>query len=244
MHGETTPFVGVLEEFLQKRCTRSLTATYESNLEMAIELLWFEEVQCVLQMCLVEDPAKPWGKGRGAFVDIFIGNSQRHHRTANQVLVMELKNVTLCGLWRAQQQNPDTLPRSNNEYEPTVRFLRNATEDQILAMKHAFYDKATQKWIKLLVKDTLQGATAQLDKYMTVISRGRVTFTSPGVLDDRIKCHPGGCDVLCGYVVICIGGTCVICRSMMRKDSYYSFEVIHPLDTGGELGDKGYFEGF
>jgi hypothetical protein len=98
-------------------------------------------------------------------------------------------------------------------------------------MKHAFYDKSMQKWIKLLVKDTLREATAQLNKYMTLISKGRVTSTSPGVLDDRIQCHPSGCDVLCGYVVICIGGTRVICRSMVKKESYYSFEVIHPLDT-------------
>ena len=231
MCGETAPFVRVLEDFFRKRVTRSLAVTSESNLEMAIELLWFEEAQCVPQMCLVVDSTKPGREGRGGFVDIFVGNSQRQLTTANPVLVMELKNVTLCSLWKAQQRDPDVDPRSSKDYEPIAMTLRDATEDQLLAMKYTYYDKEEREWIKLQVKDAFQAATAQLNKYMNIISMGRVTSTRPGVLNDRITCRDGGCDVLLGYVIICVGGARVLCRPTTRKVTFYSFEVVHPQDT-------------
>jgi hypothetical protein len=58
MRGETTLFVRILEDFFRKRVMRSLAVTDESNLKMAIKVLWFEEAQCVPQLCLVMDSAK------------------------------------------------------------------------------------------------------------------------------------------------------------------------------------------
>jgi hypothetical protein len=230
MRGEINPFVGILEDFFRKRVTRSLAVTNESNLEMAIELLWFEEAQCVPQLSLVMDSTKDWRKGRGGFLDIFVGNSLRQLTVSNPVIVMELKHVTLLSLWKAGQPTLNIDPKSSKDYDSLVTMLRGATEDQLLAMKYTYFDKDKRIWITLQVKDTLQAATVQLNEYMNVISGGRVTSTCPGVLDDRIMYRDGGCDILLGYVVISVGGTRVLCRSTAKKATFYSFEVVHPRE--------------
>jgi hypothetical protein len=63
VNGNTTLFVKLVEYCFCQRATRSLAGANESNLELAIELLWFEEIQCVPQMHLVVDPTKHWGAG-------------------------------------------------------------------------------------------------------------------------------------------------------------------------------------
>jgi hypothetical protein len=117
-------------------------------------------------------------------------------------------------------------PQSTNDFLPIVNALRNATEYDLLAMKYTFYDEERRIWVTLQVSDTLEAATAQLDRYMHIMSMGRGTSTSNGILDDRIACRGGGCDVLCGYVIICVGGTCVICRPTAKTSTRYSYEVI------------------
>jgi hypothetical protein len=106
MRGNTTPFVKLLEDFFRQRSTRSLADTNESNLRIAIELLWFGETQCLMEVHLIVDPAKRHGDGRSGFVDILVNNSQRQHDTSNSIPVIELKNVSLLYLWKARQQNP------------------------------------------------------------------------------------------------------------------------------------------
>jgi hypothetical protein len=226
MRGETVPFVKVLEDFFRTRVTRTLMVTDESNLEMAIELLWFEEAQCVPQLCLVMDFTKHWGEGRGGFVDIFVGNSLRRISSANPIIVLELKHLTLRGLWKAQQRKPDLESTSSKDYAPIVTMLRDANEDQLLAMKYTYYDEEKHKWITLRVRDVLQEATAQVNKYIGIISMGPVTTAHSVVLDARITCCDGGCDILFGYVIICIGGTRGLCRLTMTKTTAYSFEVV------------------
>lgn len=55
MDGETTLFVEPLKTFVGK----DLLDTSEVNLEMGIELLWFEETQCVPQIRLLRTPTNP-----------------------------------------------------------------------------------------------------------------------------------------------------------------------------------------
>jgi len=224
--GKTILFVEVLEHFFKQRATRSLADTTESSLELAIELLWFEEAQCVPQMHLVADPSKPWAAGKNAFVDIFLGNSRRSHHVANSVFVMEPKNVSLRSLWKARQPKPDAEPTSNNAYERILKELRNATEAQLLSLKHSFYDKVKKRWCTIQVADTLKSATDQLGDYITIISFGRGDSTRRGVSDERVSCRDGGRDILRGYVAICVGGTRVICKSTAVKATQYSYEVL------------------
>ena len=229
LHDDTTLFVEVLEEFSRQRATRSIADTDESHLEMAIELLWFEEIQCVPQLHLVVDPTKAHGAGRSGFVDIFVGNSQRHLDFASYpVLVMELKNVTLRSLWKAQQRGPDVESTSNRDYEPLLQMLHHAREDELLLMKHCYFDKEKRQWHTVQVRDTLQAATAQLNDYMSVISRGQGVLARAGVSDDRVQCRDGGRDILRGYVIICVGGTRVISRRTSEAVTSYSYEVARP----------------
>lgn len=226
MRGSTTPFVKLLEDFFRQRATRSLVDTDESNLEMAIELLWFEEMQCVPQMRLIVDPTKQWGAGQNGFVDMFVGNSQRQLGASNSVLVMELKNVSLLSLWIARQQSPNAKPTSQNDYEPLLSELRQLTEDQLLDLKYSFFDKKSRQWVTLRVKDTLQTATVQLSDYISIISRGQGGSARPGILDHRVWCRDGGGDVLYAYVIICVAGTRAICRQTATRATQYSYELV------------------
>ena len=226
MNGKTARLMELLETFFRQRPTRSLLCSNESNLEMAIEIMWFEEARCVPQLHLAMDYTKRWGEGQNGFVDILVGNSQRGRSVANPVVVMELKSVSLRSLWKARQQDPRAESHSNTDYESILKELGDAKEDQLLALKHSYYDKEKQQWQTLKVKDTLQIADAQLSKYMKIISLGQAERPRPGVLDERVLCRDGGQDELRGYVVICVGGARVICRRTAIKITKYSYEIV------------------
>ena len=225
MRGSTILFVQLLEDYFRQRVTRSLIDTNESNLELAIELLWFEEMQCVPQMHLI-DPTKQWGAGQNGFVDFFVGNSQRQFDASNSVLVMELKNVSLRCLWKARQQEPNAEPTFQNDYKPLLSELREAAEDQLLDLKYSFFDKKGGQWVTLRVKDTLQAATTQLSHYINIISHGQGGSARPGVLDHRVLCRDGGRDELRGYVMICVAGTRVICRQTATRVTQCSYHIL------------------
>jgi hypothetical protein len=197
MYGSTTTFVELLEGFFSRRHTRSLADTQESNLQIAIELLWFGQMQCVPQMHLIVDPTKQWGAGQNGFVDVFVSNLQRPLGDSQLVLVMELKNVSLRDLWKARQQDPKAEPASQNQYEPLLNELRRAAEDQLLDLKYSYFDK-DDKLVTLQVKGTLQDATTQLSDYIKIISHGQGGPARSGVLDSRVLCQGGG-DVLRGW---------------------------------------------
>jgi len=220
--GNPTPFVELLEDFFRHRATRSLADADEPTLVTVIELLWFEEKQCAPQMRLLADPTKKWGDGRHAFVDIFVGNSQRQLGEVNPVLIMELKNVSLLSLWKARQQFPRGKPNSNTQYNPILDEVREATEDQLLDLKYTFEEKSRQ-WVTLRVKDTLRAATAQLDNYISIMLDGQGGSARRGVFDQRVLCRDGGDDVLCGYVIICVAGTRVICRHTATRATEYLY---------------------
>ena len=55
-----------------------------------------------------------------------------------QLLVLELKNVSLRYLWKARQQTPTAEPTSQNDFEPLLGELDKATEDQLLNLKYSF----------------------------------------------------------------------------------------------------------
>jgi hypothetical protein len=226
MHGSTTLFVELLEGFFRRRPTRSVADTAESNVETAIQLLWFEEMQIVPQVHLVVDPTKQWRAGRNGFADMFVGNSKRQLNASNSVLVMELKNVKLLYLWKARQTNRNNEPTSQNDYEPLLSELRKATEDQLLDLEYTYFDKISRRLVTLKVRDTLQDATSQLGRYIDIISNGQGGPARRGVDDDRVLCRDRGKDVLQGHVVVCVGGTRVICRHMETKGTQYSYEAV------------------
>src|SRR5437870_4945118 len=60
-------------------------------------------------------------------------------------------------------------------------------------------------------------ATAQLDRYISIISCSQRGSAHPGLDDSRLLCQKGGQDVLWGYVIICVAGMRVICRQTTRR---------------------------
>ncbi|KIX00089.1 uncharacterized protein Z518_10226 [Rhinocladiella mackenziei CBS 650.93] len=224
MNGNTTTFVNLLEEFFGQGHIRSFANTYESNLEMATRFLWVHRKQCVDQMHLVVDPTKTWGTGRNGFVDLFVGNAHRQYPALNSVIVMELKNVSLYSLWKGKQKSPSVEPNSQSNYEPLAKELRQATEDQMLNLKYSYQDK-TGKWVTQQVNDIMKAAIAQVNNYVSIISCGPGGRGRAGVDDSRVSCGDGGRDVLCGYVIICVGGTRAICRHTVKKNTQWSYEV-------------------
>jgi len=225
IRGTTTTIVDLIETFLRARPTRSVAETIESNLEVIIHLLWFEQMQSVPQMHLIGDPTKDWGAGRNKFVDFLVGNSQRQLGASNSVPVIELKNVKLPYLWNAKQKNRSAEARSNNAYESLLGELREAPEDQLLDLEYSYYDKTKQQLVTEKVKDTLQAATVQLTQYINIISNGQGGSERPGVDDDRVVCGEGN-DVLKGYIMMCIGGARVICRPTTPRNTQYSYEIV------------------
>jgi hypothetical protein len=222
MHYNTTSVVELLEDFFRQRHTRLLAASNELILQTTLEILWFEEGQCLAEVHLVLDSNKKHGDGRNGFVDIF-ASSSREIDASYSILVLELKNVPLRYLWKARQQTPTAEPTSQNDFEPLLGELDNATEDQLLNLKYSFFDKNIGKYVTLRVRDTLQAAVTQLGGYVDVISRGQGGTTAPGIADFRVCCQNGGQDVLLGYVIICVGGTRVICKHTVMRPTNYSY---------------------
>jgi hypothetical protein len=226
MRDSTTLFVRLLEDFFHQRPTRSVADTNESNLETAVHLLWFDEMQSVPQVHLVVDPTKPWGHGRNGFADMLVGNSKRQLGSRNTVLVIELKNVKLLYLWKAKREDRNDSPASQEDYKLLLSELRGANEDQLLDLEYTYFDKDRRELVTAKVRDCLQKATVQLGQDIDTISNGPGGQERCGINDDRVSCRHGGKDVLQGYVMVCVGGTRVICRHTTTKSTKYSYEVV------------------
>lgn len=226
IEGDPTPFIELLEEFYRQRAVRSRADTNEANVETTLELFLFEEVQCVPQLHLIADPNKQWGKGKNAFVDIFVGNSQRQVDKPNRLLVLELKNIPLLYLWKARQPYPNANPNGITDFNPILKEVSEATEEQLLDLKYTFWDQNNRRWVTLQVKDAQQAATSQLGKYIFFMLNGQGDpERCTGIDDRRVLCRDGGRDVLCGYVIMCIAGTRVICKYTWSRDTKYTYEV-------------------
>ncbi|KAN0082333.1 putative AAA-ATPase domain containing protein [Elaphomyces granulatus] len=231
IRGDTTPFVCLLQDFFFQRPIRSHIDTAESSLEIAIEFLWVEQRQCATQVHLVVDSTKIQGAGLNGFIDMLVGNSLRKCDAPNPILVMELKNISLLGLWKAKQAYPTANPRSQNQYKNLLNDLRKATEENLLDFSYSFYDKDSRQWVTKQVREVFQEAIVQLDKYTTLLSLGQGELPRAGrqgrngIVHDKVSCLDGGQDVLWGFVIICVGGARVICRRVAVVQTQYTYIV-------------------
>jgi hypothetical protein len=143
-------------QVLDVRCglCANIASYNESNLGMAVEIFWHEEPQCVAEMRLVVDSAKERGDGRFGFVDIFAGDSEREFGRPNHILVLELKHISLVGLWKAMQPDPHT----DWNLIPIVEALAVATEDELLDRQYFYFNECDHEWHRALVRDTLGAA--------------------------------------------------------------------------------------
>jgi hypothetical protein len=184
---------------------------------------------------LVVDSTKIQGAGLNGFIDMLVGNSLRKCDAPNPILVMELKNISLLGLWKAKQAYPTANPRSQNQYKNLLNDLRKATEENLLDFSYSFYDKDSRQWVTKQVREVFQEAIVQLDKYTTLLSLGQGELPRAGrqgrngIVHDKVSCLDGGQDVLWGFVIICVGGARVICRRVAVVQTQYTYIVIVKL---------------
>jgi hypothetical protein len=130
------------------------------------------------------------------------------------VPVIELKHVSLLGLWKATAQGNKKPSMAAQE---KLRAEINADDEDGLLRRHFHYwDKEQKSWSKTSqsVADLKCLATTQVQEYVKCMSKGQGTSTSEGILDQRIQCQAGR-DILCGYVVICIGDRVVFWRAIV-----------------------------
>jgi len=97
-------FVRLLQKFLQSKALRFLQSDNEGMLQDVIELLLDKLNNHILELRLVINGSKPYGKGRYGFVNIFIpliSSSLDIYITDG--VVLELKYITLYGLLREEE---------------------------------------------------------------------------------------------------------------------------------------------
>jgi hypothetical protein len=101
VEGNLRPFVDLLEHFFQGGPIRSVAESSESALQAVVESLCFDSERCIPEVCLVVDPTKAYGSGRFGFVDLLFVPATRSFESP--VPVVELKNATLSGIWKAKR---------------------------------------------------------------------------------------------------------------------------------------------
>jgi len=218
--GNHKPFVGLLEEFLSNRAVRSATNSNESDLQSIVELCWFMDGRCVAEMCLLADPSKQWGDGRFGFVDVFIASSA--HAPLVRMPVIELKNVSLRGVWMGTTEGPDDEP----QYKDLLTLhsvLKTESEEQLLKRRYVYWQKGSGTWQSQTIEDLKYQAFDQVRRYLRLIKNGRAVESASGLLDDRIRCKNGKTR-LDGYVLLCIGNARVLGWCVGKEEAPYVFE--------------------
>jgi hypothetical protein len=220
IEGNPKQFVGLLEEFLRLRAIRSARDSKESGLQSIVELCWFMDGRCVPEMCLLANPSKMWGDSRFGFVDIFIASSA--HAPLVRMPVIELKNVSLRGVWVGTTEGPDDEPH----YKDLLTLhsvLKTEPEEQLLKRRYVYWQKESGTWQSQTIEDLKYQAFDQVKRYLRLIKNGRAVGSASGVLDDRIRCKNGKTR-LDGYVLLCIGNARVLGWCVGTEEAPYVFE--------------------
>jgi hypothetical protein len=221
--GNTSPFVMLLQKFLQDRPVRSASDVSEAAFQIVIEGIFMKTEACFPELCLVVDPTKERGEGRFGFIDLFF--LTRNTPCAPRLPVIELKAISLTGLWYGASVH------RNEPSESDLRSLRDKlkkeTEEEMMKRQYRYWDKVLRSWKTKSVQDLKNQATQQVACYLDVLSRGGARHSQAGVIDRRIGCGSGKA-TLVAYIVLCIGGTRVLAWETGEKET--KFEYI-PLQT-------------
>jgi hypothetical protein len=224
MNGSLRPLVDLLIQFFQERPYRSVTNSNEAAFQAVIEMICFDTVRCVPELCLLVDPTKQRGDGRFGFVDLFFAPPKEAF--AASIPVLELKNVTLKGLWLATRTCLDTEP-SPGDLRALREVLKAESEEVLLNRQFCYWDKQGGDWVKQSIQNLKDAAFQQVRGYLGVLANGvSSTTTSAGICDCWVQCEEGR-DSLLGHVIICIGGTHVLTWLAETKSTVYTFESVN-----------------
>jgi hypothetical protein len=176
------PFVDLLETFFQGRPPRSVKDSSESVLQAIIESLCFDSEHCIPEVCLVVDPTKAYRSGRLGFVDLlFIPETDSF---GSPVPVVELKNATLSGIWRATQASP-----SDGELIILRDALKSESEEELLQRQYCYWNKESSRWHQQSIRDLKNKAMQQIQAYLLVLGQGMTNSATAGILDRRLCCE-------------------------------------------------------
>ena len=162
------------------------------------------------------DATRSYGDGKHGFVDIFLPSVAE-----SSAIIIELKNITLTNLWRAQIKKP-YIDATSTELETLRKSLAKEDEKKLLQRKFRFYDKSATTWKMSSVQSAVDSAIDQVRNYMNVIEQGAGALCAAGLVDGRVRCDVGN-DSLEAHVVVCIGGTRVLTTRVGGLKTKYSF---------------------
>jgi hypothetical protein len=193
LQGDLTPFAHVLEAFFQKRSFHTAKHTNEATFQVVIKmsLSWSDRHHCISELNLHIDPSTHPKR-----LDLLIVSNLAS-------AAIELKHVTLYGLWKASGSHWEP---SWDDLEELRKVLNTETEEQLLQRSWSYYDKDARSWQMKSVQTIKDEAVYQLQKYFGAITRG---MAEDGVFEKHVQCIEGQSH-LYGYVTMSVGNSRVL----------------------------------
>jgi hypothetical protein len=135
VRGKPDDFIKLLTAFFKTRALRSLQSTNEATLQGIVELILDKPSSRVPELCLVIDGNKQKGNGRFGFVDVFIPGMTTTSGTRTDAKILELKYLTLEGLYKGMKKSWDRSP-NYSDLENLDKLLGVESEESLLKREY------------------------------------------------------------------------------------------------------------
>jgi len=225
VRGNINDFVELLKTFFKTRALRSFFSANEAMLQGIVELILDKPSYRVPELRLVMDGNKGKGEGRYAFVDVFIPAAKTISGARTIAEILELKYITLEGLFKGQMGNWRRYP-TYSDMENLEKRLSEEDEDTILKRNYMYWSKDLGQPETKTVGSILEGGMEQLTRYMKTVAKGQTKgWDDSGIWDKRIKVGNGG-DLLQGHVIMGIGKSRFLVRSIQAMPTSKEYNRI------------------
>ena len=115
IQGNADNLVQLLKQFLKTRSLKTLISERENGFQSVVEIVLDEPRRRVPEFPLVMDDTRVRGDGRFGFVDLFIPPFEYNGKRTYGV-ALELKYITLDGLWQAENRGVGRAPTNNSVF--------------------------------------------------------------------------------------------------------------------------------
>jgi hypothetical protein len=228
VRGNINDFVKLLEAFFKTRALRSFFSANEAMLQSIVELVLDKPSYRVPELRLVIDGNKGKGEGRYGFADVFIPATTTISGGRTFAELLELKYITLEGLFKGAVNNWSR-PPTYLDMEDLEKHLSGESEDKILERNYMYWSKDLRRPETKTISSILEGGVKQLTMYMGVVAKGETKrWSNSGVFDSRIKVGDGS-DYLQGHVVMGIGRSRFVVRSIQPTPTSKEYNRILQL---------------
>ena len=219
---EPEKFRKLLEIYLQDKPVRSIRDANESIFQCIVEILLDERKYRIPELLLVVDGTKERRDGRFGFPDIFLLPTL----SGRLGVVLELKYMTLEGLWRGSQKEKQYALRrpTHEELAELADVIRKENEEELWGRRYGYFTKKGGISFTT-VRDVMEDAKGQLKRYLDVIKEGKAKGNGRGVADNRVMIAQWqGHDSLFGYVFIGIGGRRVLVSERRYVQTFHQYQ--------------------